>query len=68
VFIDPGSPWQNAWIESFNGKFRDDLLNSWQFDILLEARVTIEDLRSDYNMNRSHSAHDDLTPSEFAAK
>ena len=38
VFIDPGSPWQNAWIESFNGKFRDELLNGWQFDSLLEAR------------------------------
>ena len=38
VFIDPGSPWQNAWIESSNGKFRDGLLNGWQFDSLLEAR------------------------------
>ena len=42
VFIDPGSPWQNAWIESFNGRLRDELLNSWQFDSLLEARVIIE--------------------------
>ena len=39
VFIDPGSPWQNAWIESFNGRLRDELVNSWQFDSLLEARV-----------------------------
>ena len=39
VFIDPGSPWQNAWIESFNGKLRDELLNLWRFDSLLEARV-----------------------------
>jgi transposase InsO family protein len=39
LFIDPGSPWQNAWIESFNGRLRDELLNSWRFDSLLEARV-----------------------------
>ena len=68
VFIDPGSPWQNAWIESFNGKFRDELLNGWQFDSLLEARVIIEDWRIDYNWKRPHTAHGDLTPSEFAAK
>ncbi len=43
VFIDPGSPWQNAWIESFNGRLRDELLNSRQWDSLLEARVIIED-------------------------
>ncbi len=38
IFIDPGSPWQNAWIESFNARLRDELLNGWQFDTLLEAR------------------------------
>ena len=66
VFIDPGSPWQNAWIESFNGRLRDELLNSWQFDSLLEARVIIEDWRIDYNEHRPHTAHGDLTPTEFA--
>ena len=66
VFIDPGSPWQNAWIESFNGRLRDELLNSWQFDSLLEAQVIIEDWRIDYNQHRPHSAHGDLTPNEFA--
>ena len=66
IFIDPGSPWQNAWIESFNGRLRDELLNGWRFDSLLEAKVLIEDWRIDYNMNRPHSAHGDLTPSEFA--
>lgn len=66
VFIDPGSPWQNAWIESFNGRLRDELLNSWQFDNLLEAQVLIEDWRVDYNQQRPHSAHGELTPSEFA--
>jgi putative transposase len=66
VFIDPGSPWQNAWIESFNSRLRDELLNAWQFDSLLEARVHIGDWRSDYNCNRPHTAHGDLTPTEFA--
>jgi putative transposase len=66
VFIDPGSPWQNAWIESFNSRLRDELLNLWQFDSLLEAQVLIGDWRIDYNQNRPHSAHGDLTPTEFA--
>ncbi len=66
VFIDPGSPWQNAWIESFNGRLRDELLNLWQFDSLLEAQVIIGDWRIDYNEHRPHSAHGDLTPTEFA--
>jgi putative transposase len=65
VFIDPGSPWQNAWIESFNGRMRDELLNGQQFDSLLEAKVLIEDWRIDYNVNRPHSAHGWLTPVEF---
>ena len=46
-FIDPGSPWQNAWIESFNGRLRYEFLNGWQFDNLLEAQVLIEDWRID---------------------
>jgi putative transposase len=62
----PGSPWQNAWIESFNSRLRDELLNLWQFDSLLEAQVLIGDWRIDYNENRPHSAHGNLTPSEFA--
>jgi putative transposase len=66
IFIDPGSPWQNAWIESFNGRLRDELLNGWQFDSLREAKVIIEDWRIDYNINRPHSAHGELTPAEFA--
>jgi putative transposase len=66
VFIDPGSPSQNAWIESFNGRLRDDLLNDQQYDSLLEAKVFVEDWRFDYNLNRPHSAHGGLTPVEFA--
>lgn len=65
VFIDPGSPWQNAWIESFNSRLRDELLNLWQFDSLLEAQVLIEDHRIDYNNNRPHSAHNNQTPAHF---
>jgi len=66
IFIDPGSPWQNAWIESFNGRLRDEVLNGWHFDTLLEAKVLIEDWRTDYNTHRPHSAHGELTPDEFA--
>jgi len=65
VFIDPGSPWQNAWIESFNGRLRDELLNGWQFDSLLEAQVLIEDWRIDYNHNRPHSALKQSTPDQY---
>jgi len=65
LFIDLGSPWQNAWIESFNGRLRDELLNSSRFDSLLEARVIIEDWRRDYNANRPHTAHGDLTESPW---
>lgn len=65
VFIDPGSPWQNAWIESFNGRLRDEFLNGWHLDSLLEAQVLIEDWRIDYNTKRPHSAHGDLTPAEL---
>jgi putative transposase len=68
VLIDPGSPWQNAWIESFNGRLRDELLRGLlrgqPFDPL-EAKVFTEDWRIDYNINTSHSAHGWLTPVEF---
>lgn len=56
MFIDPGSPWQNAWIESINGRLRDEPLNMWQFDSLLGAQVVIEDHRIDYDNQRPHSA------------
>ena len=65
VFIDPGSPWQNAWIESFNGRLRDEFLNGQLFQTVLEARILLEDWRIDYNMNRPHSAHGWLSPTEF---
>jgi len=64
LFIDAGSPWQNAWIESFNGPMYDEHRNGQIFDSLLEAQVFTEDWRIDNN-NRPHSAHGGLTPVEF---
>jgi putative transposase len=66
LFIDPGSPWQNGWCEPFNGMLRDELLNLWQFNSHLEARVIIEEWRIGYHTNRPHTPHGDLTPTEFA--
>ncbi len=56
VFIEPGSPWENGYIESFNGKLRDELLEREAFDTLLEAKVLIERWRQHYNTIRPHSA------------
>lgn len=67
-FIEPGKPAQNGFIESFNGKFRDECLNDNWFVSLPDARETIEEWRQDYNEERPHSALDYLTPMEFAAR
>jgi len=56
LFIEPGSPWENGYVESFHGKFRDELLNREIFDTLLEAKVLVERWRRDYNTIRPHSA------------
>ncbi len=56
LFIEPGSPWENGYIESFNGKLRDELLNGEIFTTLLEAKVLIENWRREYNEIRPHSA------------
>ena len=64
-FIDPGSPWQNAYVESFNGKLRDELLGVEIFTTLLEAKIMAEDYRQDYNQNRPHSSLGYKTPHEF---
>jgi transposase InsO family protein len=56
LFIEPGSPWENGFIESFNGKLRDELLNVELFDTLLEARVLTERWRRHYNVVRPHSS------------
>ncbi len=56
LFIEPGSPWENGYIESFNGKLRDELLNREIFTTLTEAKVLIEQWRREYNQVRPHSA------------
>jgi putative transposase len=56
LFIEPGSPWENGYVESFIGKLRDELLNGEIFDTLLEARVVIENWRKVYNQRRPHSS------------
>jgi putative transposase len=56
LFIEPGSPWENGYVESFNGKLRDELLDGEIFDTLLEAKVLIERWRVEYNTIRPHSA------------
>ncbi len=56
LFIEPGSPWENGYIESFNGKMRDELLNGEIFDTLVEAKVLIERWRIHYNRMRPHSS------------
>jgi len=56
LFIEPGSPWENGYIESFNGKLRDELLNREIFTTLTEAKVLIEQWRQEYNQIRPHSA------------
>jgi putative transposase len=66
--IDPGSPWQNGFIESFNASFRKELLDREQFYTLTEARVVIADWVEDYNAYRPHGAIGYLTPYEFTGR
>ena len=56
LYIEPGSPWENGYVESFNGKLRDELLNVEVFDTLWEAKVLAERWRREYNQRRPHSA------------
>jgi transposase InsO family protein len=56
LYIEPGSPWENGYLESFNGKLRDELLNVEIFDTLLEAQVLVERWRTHYNRMRPHSS------------
>ncbi len=64
-FIEPGSPWQNGYAESFNGKLRDECLNMEVFRNLAEAKVVIEAWRRHYNQERPHSSLGYLTPLEY---
>jgi putative transposase len=67
-FITPGRPMENGYMESFNGKFRDECLNENWFLDLADARQKIEEWRCDYNQERPHSALGYLTPAEFAQR
>lgn len=67
-FIRPGKPVENAFIESFNGRLRDECLNVHQFASLAEAQHIIESWRLDYNARRPHSSLGHLTPNEFVVQ
>jgi transposase InsO family protein len=66
LFIEPGSPWENGYIESFNGKLRDELLNREIFTTLTEAQVLIAQWRMEYNQVRPHSARGHKPPAPEA--
>lgn len=65
-YIQPGKPVQNAYVESFNGRLRDECLNANWFTSLKDARQRIESWREDYNQHRPHSSLNYLPPVEFA--
>jgi putative transposase len=67
-FIRPGKPVENAFIEAFNGRLRDECLNVHQFTSIADARTKIEAWRVDYNARRPHSSLGHLTPNEFVAQ
>jgi len=66
LYIEPGSPWENAYSETFVSRFSDELLMREVFADLLEAKVLVEDYREHYNHNRPHSALGYQTPAQFA--
>ena len=68
IYIKPASPWQNGFVESFHGRFRDECLNREQLWTLTEARVVIEDFRLDYNTRRPHSRLGYRSPMNYAAQ
>jgi len=67
LYVAPGSPWENAYIESFNSRFRDELLNAESFACLQEAQVLVEAYRGEYNHHRPHSSLGYVSPASFAA-
>jgi len=67
LYIEKGQPWENGFIESFNGRFRDEVLNCELFYSVKEAKVIAESWRMEYNNHRPHSGLDYRTPAEFAA-
>ena len=68
AYIDPGSPWQNPFVESFHSRVRDELLDLEEFACLAEAQVVIGDWREDYNLRRPHSSLGMRAPAGFAAE
>jgi transposase InsO family protein len=68
IYIEPGSPWENAYVESFNGKFRDECLNANEFEGVRDAQEIANEWRREYNEYRPHSSLGYRTPSEFAAE
>jgi putative transposase len=68
IYIEAGSPWENPFVESFNGRARDELLNIEEFATLREARVIVEAWRMEYNSYRPHSSLGGLTPIEFKSR
>jgi putative transposase len=66
LYIEPGSPWENGYCESFNGKLRDECLNGEIFYSLRETQIVIEKWRVEYNESRPHRALGEKTPHEFA--
>jgi putative transposase len=67
LYISPGSPWENGYIESFNGRLRDDVLNREVFYSVKEAKVIVENWRLEYNNHRPHSGLGYMTPAGYAA-
>ena len=67
-YIEPGAPWENPYVESFNGRLRDEFLAVEQFDSLLEVQVLIEDWRIEYNTKRPHSSLGWLAPAAYAER
>ena len=67
-YIAPGKPMQNAFVESFNGSFRDECLNETLFSLLNEARTEIRNWQHDNNTQRPHPSLDNLTPTKFAGQ
>ncbi|MGH7175629.1 MAG: IS3 family transposase [Minisyncoccia bacterium] len=68
IYIEPGSPWQNGFVESFHGRFRDECLNREQLWTLTEARVVVGDYRREYNQVRPHSRLGYESPAVFATR
>ncbi len=68
LYIEPGSPWENGYAESFHSRLRDEFLEMEEFESLFTARTLSVSWKKDYNHDRPHSSLDYLTPAEFSAR